>query len=119
MAAAPRAMGNSDGCGTVNGCACQGAYPVKEAIRRCDRLPRMGGPICGTNFAFPIGRLSVRLTPLPLDRKTRYAIGASLTSVRRYSVFRRCPVCHYALRLRQYRDQSHATPARITILARP
>ena len=34
--------------------------------------------ICGTTFAFPIGRLSVRLTPLPLDRKTRYAIAPAL-----------------------------------------
>jgi hypothetical protein len=47
---------------------------VKGAIRRCDRYRGWEVLIRGTNFAFPIGRPSVRLTPLPLDRKTRYAI---------------------------------------------
>jgi hypothetical protein len=37
----------------------------------------------GMNFAFPIGRLPARLTPLPLGRKTRYAIApTSLLFVR-------------------------------------
>src|SRR5215510_10837007 len=82
MAAARRAMGNSDGCRTVNDWACRERVSSERG--------RSGGAtgyrgwevlICGTNFAFPIARPAARLTPLPLDRKTRYAIApASLCS---------------------------------------
>src|SRR5262245_20658119 len=98
--------------GPLTGGRAEGACPANEAIRRCDRLPRMGGPYPRYELCLPDRTPSARQIPLPLGRKTRYAIAPALL------LFLDAP---YVITPLDFGNTAtdRTQPARVTIPARP